>query len=316
MNPLIIAVDAMGGDLGPQIVAEGAKLALSDYPELKIILVGDENILRPLVADTPDKITIHHAASVISTHESPTTALRQKKDSSIVVGLGLLKENSASGFVSSGSTGALLAGATLIVGRKAGIERPALGVLLPTATGQTLLIDSGANMDAKPSYLLQFGEMGADYVRRALKIENPRVGLLNVGVEKEKGNAAAKEAYDLLEASELNFIGNIEARELPAGAMDVAVCDGFVGNIVLKFMEGFAHFMNSTIKQELMASPVSKVGALMSKGAFARVKKRVDPREVGGAPFLGCKKLVIKAHGNSDALAIKNAIRQCVIYES
>jgi len=314
---LTIAIDAMGCDLGPSVVVDGALQASQAYPGVKLILVGQEDAICREMAKHKDtgQVSVLHASEVITPDEVPTSAIRQKKDSSLVVGLKAVKEGQASGFVSAGSTGALLTGATVIIGREKGIERPALGAPIPTQKGFTLLADSGANMDCKASYLVQFGHMGAEYMEKALGIKNPKVGLINVGTEEEKGNAAAKEAYTLLAESGLNFVGNIEARELPAGVVDVAVCDGFVGNIVLKFMEGMAQTMMGMIKEELMSSAISKVGALMSKGAFRNLKKRFDYREVGGAPFLGLKSLVVKAHGSSDAFAMKNAILKCIDFE-
>ena len=314
---LTIAIDAMGCDSGPSVVVDGAFQASLVYPDVNIVLVGQEDILVKELAKFKEspQISILHAPEVITPDEVPTSAIRQKKNSSIVVGLKAVKEGQASGFVSAGSTGALLTGATVIVGRKKGIERPALGAPIPTKTGYTLLIDSGANMDCKPSYLAQFGQIGSEYMEKALGVKNPRVGLINVGTENEKGNAAAKEAYNLLTDCGINFIGNIEGREIPTGVVDVAVCDGFVGNIVLKFMEGLAQTMMGTIKEELMSTKLSKLGALLAKGAFGNVKKRFDYREVGGAPFLGLNSLVVKAHGSSDALAMKNAIIKCIIFE-
>ena len=314
---LIIAIDAMGCDDGPSVVVDGAFQASALFPEVKLVLVGQEDVIRYEVARHKEntQISILHAPEIITPDEVPTSAIRQKKGSSLVVGLKAVKEGQASGFVSAGSTGALLTGATVIVGRKKGIERPALGTPIPTKKGFTLLLDCGANMDCKPSYLMQFGQIGAEYMHKALGVKNPKVGLINVGIEEEKGNAAAKEAYNLLKESGLNFVGNIEAREIPAGAVDVAVCDGFVGNIVLKFMEGLAKTMMGMIKEELMSSTMSKMGALLAKGAFGNVKKRFDYREVGGAPFLGLNSLVVKAHGSSDALAMKNAIIKCIEFE-
>jgi len=316
-NDLTIAIDAMGCDLGPSVVVDGALQASRVYPGVKLILVGQEDIIQAELnkhGNAP-QISVLHASEVITPDEPPTLAFRQKEDSSLVVGLRAVKEGQASGFVSAGSTGALLAGATIIIGRKKGIERPALGAPIPTRKGFTLLADSGANMDCKASFLLQFGQLGAEYMEKALGVKNPKVGLINVGTEEEKGNAAVKEAYALLAESGLNFVGNVEARELPAGIVDVAVCDGFVGNVVLKFMEGMAQTMMGMIKEELMSTTMSKIGALMAKGAFGNIKKRFDYREVGGAPFLGLKSLVVKAHGSSDAFAMKNAIIKCIDFE-
>lgn len=314
-TPITVAVDAMGGDNAPAAIVAGALLAAKNT-EIRIILVGREKDIQAEIAKhSPNpRVSILHAEDVIETHETPTTAIRQKKNSSLVMGLHAVKDKQADAFVSAGNTGALLTGATVIIGRSEGIERPALGTMLPNKKGFTLLIDSGANVDAKPSYLAQFAVMGSEYVRKTLHIEKPRVGLINVGAEKEKGNALAKEAYALLEQTEVHFIGNVEAREIPEGAVDVAVCDAFVGNVVLKYTEGFAKAMMEMIKEELTADPLSKLGALIAKGGFRKLKKRFDYTEIGGAPFLGLKALVVKAHGNSDAKAISNAIRQCVIY--
>ena len=316
MSKIIVAVDAMGGDLGSKAAVEGAVWAIGESPNLGIILTGPEDELKEVLAghNHNGDISIVHAPDIILPSESPTLAFRRKKDSSMVVALKLVKEGKAHGFVSSGSTGAMLTGATVLIGRKKGIERPALGTLLPNAKkGFTLLVDSGANMDSKPSYLLQFGMLGSEYMKNMRGIKNPRVGLINVGHEDEKGNILAKEAYALLKESDLNFVGNIEGREIPSGDVDVAVCDGFTGNVVLKFMEGAAKSMMGMIKEELMSGTVSKIGALLAKGAFKKIRKRFDYREVGGAPFLGLNHLVIKAHGSSDALAFKNAILQIIL---
>ena len=314
MGNIIIAVDVMGADHGAQTVVDGAVAALEDKDISKIILVGRESeILQALEASKYDesRIEVVHAEEVIGMDEVPTTALKAKKDSSVVVGLNLVKSGRAAAFVSAGSTGAVLAGATLIVGRIKGILRPALGVLLPSTQGYTFLVDAGANVDAKPEYLLQFAQMGSIYMQAIMGVKSPKVGLINVGAEREKGNALTKEAYGLLEADDINFVGNTEGREIPLGAVDVAVCDAFVGNIILKYSEGFAKGMMSMIKEELMSGTMSKIGALMSKPAYGRLRKRFDYAEVGGAPFVGLNGLVVKAHGSSNAVAIKNAVKQC-----
>ena len=314
MKDVIIAVDAMGGDHGPKMVVSGAVLALEDADISKIILVGREGEIRPVLDGLnhdKSRIEVVNAEEVIGMEEIPTTALKAKKDSSIVVGLNLVKSGQAAAFVSAGSTGAVLAGGTTIVGRIKGIARPALGVVFPSTRGYTFLVDAGANVDAKPEYLLQFGQMGACYMEAVMGKKNPKVGLINVGAEREKGNALTKEAYGLLEASNLNFVGNVEGREIPLGAVDVAVCDAFVGNIILKYSEGFAKGIMSMLKEELMSSTVSKLGALLSKRAYGRLRKRFDYTEVGGAPFVGLNGLVVKAHGSSNDVAVKNAIKQC-----
>jgi len=320
MNTGAIVLDVMGCDLGLMQAIDGAMLALSN-PDImikKIFLVGQENEIRkhPSIAtyETNNRLEVVHAQSIITTEESPTLAIKNKKDSSIVVGLNLIKDGLADAFVSAGSTGAVLTAATLIVGRIKGIKRPALATVIPSAKGYYLLIDCGANMDAKPEYILQFAKMGSVYVQELLDISRPRVGLINVGAEKEKGNALTKEAYTLLEAAHaeglINFVGNTEGRSMPLGDIDVAVCDAFVGNVLLKYAEGFGKGILSIIKEELMADPISKVGALLSKPAYKRVRSHFDYKEVGGAPFLGLNALVVKAHGSSDSKAFFGAIRQ------
>ena len=316
---ITIAVDAMGGDNAPSAIVEGALLAAAQNPEIRLVLVGRENDIRAELDKHPahSRVFVLNASEVIDMHETPTTAIRRKKDSSLVVGLNAVKNKEADAFVSAGNTGALLTGATVIIGRKEGIERPALGAMIPNQQGSTLLIDSGANMDAKPSYLAQFAQMGTEYARSVMGIERPRVGLINVGAEKEKGNSLAQEAYTLLEqTSGIHFIGNVEAREIPMGAADVAVCDAFVGNVILKYTEGFAKGLMDIIKEDMMSSLLSKLGAALSMGAFKKLKKRFDYRETGGAPFLGLNALVIKAHGSSDAVAVSNAIRQCILFNN
>ena len=314
MAGIFIALDAMGGDNAPKEIIKGAVEALAD-DRVNILLVGKkETIEQELSAYkyNAGRVEIINASEVIENDEQPTYAIRRKKNSSIVIGLNLLKEDRAKAFVSAGATGALLTGATLIAGRINGAERPALGTLLPNDKGFSFLIDSGANVDPKPNYLLQFAKMGSIYMEYVMNINRPRVGLLNIGVEREKGNILTKEAYSLLESSDINFIGNIEAREVPSGAADVVVCDGFTGNVLLKYTEGFAKAMLGMIKKELMSSAMSKLGAVLSKGAYKNLKKSFDYSEVGGAPFLGLKALVLKAHGSSDSKAIKSAINLCV----
>jgi len=311
---MTIAVDVMGSDLGPAVVIEGAIQASREFPGVKLTLVGPEDTIRKELGDRfdPAIFEILHAPEIIGFDEQPTVAIKQKKNSSMVMGLKHLKSGGAQGFVSAGSTGALLVGVFAFAKRRPGISRPALCALLPTKKGFTLLLDCGANAEVKPSYLQQFGELGAEYMQNCMGIKNPRVGLINIGTEKEKGTPLYHEAYGLLENSSLNFVGNIEGRSVPSGEVDVAVCDGFVGNVVLKLTEGLSKTLMGMIKEELMASTISKIGALLAKGAFDKLRKRFDYREVGGAPFLGLESLVVKAHGSSDALAIKNAIRQCI----
>lgn len=312
MAKLVVAVDAMGGDLGPEAAVEGAVRAARENPALEIVLAGPEDELGAILArhGASSAVSVRHAPDVIRPDESPTLAFRRKKESSMVVALNLVKEGAARAFVSAGSTGAVLTGATILLGRRSGIERPALGTLLPNAKkGHTLLVDSGANMDCKPQYLLQFAMLGSEFLQKT-RGRNPRVGLVNVGQEDGKGNALSKEAFALLKESGLNFVGNIEGRDIPSGAVDVAVCDGFTGNVALKLVEGTAKAMTGLLKEELMSGSLSKIGAALSRGAFKRLRARFDYREVGGAPFLGLNHLVIKAHGSSDSLAFKNAILQ------
>ena len=316
MNNIVIALDAMGGDNAPHETVKGAVSALKSH-DIRIILLGKEDLINAELKKLnyrEERVEIINCAEVIGADEQPAAAVKQKKDSSMVAGFNLLKEGKAHALVSAGSTGALLTGATLIVGRIPGVERPALATLLPSAKGFTFMLDSGANVDSKPSYLLQFARMGSVYMETVMGVASPKVGLINIGSEKEKGNQLSKEAYILLEGSGLNFTGNTEARDIPGGECDVVVCDGFTGNIILKHMEGFAKFMFDRIKRELTADTVSKLGALLSKKAFARVKAGFDYSEVGGAPLLGLKTLVIKAHGSSDAKAISGAIRKAVLF--
>jgi len=311
---VIIAVDAMGGDLAPQAAVLGAVAASHDNAIDKILLVGAKDSIAPILHGQKydgSKIEIIHASEVIGNDEAPTNAIRQKKDSSVVVGLNLVKSGDAAAFVSAGATGAVLAGATVIVGRIKGVQRPALASVFPSAKGYTFIIDIGANVDSRPEFLVQFAQMGAVYMEEIMGIKNPKVGLINNGAEAEKGNALCKEAYPLLMESNVNFIGNVEARDVPLGAVDVAVCDGFVGNVILKYSEGFAKGIMGMLKEELMGSAISKMGALLSKGAYANLRKRFDYTEVGGAPFIGLNGLVVKAHGSSNEKAIMNAIKQC-----
>jgi len=313
-NKIRICVDAMGGDNAPGQIVKGALEALEDDGRLHILLAGPfDRIKKELdgYAGSMDRLEIIDAPEIIGTDEVPTTAIRNKKNSSIVMGLNLVKENKAQAFVSAGNTGALLAGATVIIGRIKGIDRPALATLLPNARNYSLMIDSGANADVKPVYLVQFAKMGSVYMENIANRPNPKVGLINIGSEKEKGNALTKEAYGLLEEAGINFTGNIEARDIPFGKADVIVCDGFVGNVILKYSEGFAEGILSMIKEELMAGTMSKIGGMLCKNSFSNLKKRFDHSEVGGAAFLGLKALVVKAHGSANAKAIRGAIRQC-----
>jgi len=310
-----IFVDAMGGDFAPQAPVEGAIEALRRYDNIEVVLAGDLSQVEPLLKDCDDvrgRISLVDAPEVITNHESPVMGVRSKKNSATVIGMLQLKEKQVDGFVSAGSTGAVLAGGMFRLGRIPGVERPALAPLLPNGKGHFLLIDCGANVDCKPEYLQQFGIMGSAYMKGVMGIENPRVGLINIGAESEKGNALVKETYPLMEQAPYHFIGNVEARDITADQADVLVCDGFTGNVVMKFMEGVAGTLMGIIKKEMMADLRGKIAGLIAKPAFRRVKKLMDYTEVGGAPLLGVQGNVVKAHGSSNAHAFSCAIGQVI----
>lgn len=308
-----IAIDVMSGDYAPTELIKGC-IKASKETECTLVLVGQKEVIEKElqgITYDPQKIEIASANDIITMEDSPVSAIRTKKESSMVVGLNLLKENKVQGFVCAGNTGALLAGATLLVGRIKGVERPALAPLLPTKTGYSLLIDCGANMDAKPAYLDQFARMGTVYMKECLGVNNPKVGLINVGAEEEKGNTLTKEAFGLLkEDDKINFIGNIEAREIPSGKADVLVCDAFVGNVILKFMEGFGLWVFSMLKEEFVKSFKTKFAALLMKKGIYTIKGKFDYSDKGGAPLLGVKGLVVKTHGNSKEKEIYSTIMQ------
>ena len=314
MSQYVIALDAMGGDNAPDAIVEGAVRALRKFKDIKIILVGPQEKIASLLGgadDVKDRIEIENATQVIGMDESPMMAVRTKKDSSLVVAMNLVREGRAGAVVSAGSTGALLAGGMFKIGRIAGIERPALAPVLPGLKGNFMLIDSGANVDCQAKYLLQFGLMGSVYMKSVMDIASPRVGLVNIGAEAEKGNKLTKEAYELMQQQGgYNFVGNCEARDIFTGDYDVVVADGFAGNVILKHTEGLAKALFTMIKEELMSSLGTKIGAMLAKPAFRKVKRRMDYNAVGGAPLLGVNGAVVKAHGSSGAEAIENAIRQ------
>lgn len=306
-------VDAAGGDHAPQAPVAGALAALRNNPNLKITLAGVLTDMQPHLGDyqdVADRLILLDTPEVITNHDAPAIAVRQKKKSSIVMGMLAVREGECDGFVSAGSTGAVLMGGMFRLGRIAGIERPALAPLMPNGVSHFLLIDCGANVDCRPDYLVQFGLMGDAFMRHVAQIANPRIGLINVGDEAEKGNALTKETYPLMQQAKYNFVGNIEARYITANQADVLVCDGFDGNIILKFMEGMAATLMGMIKKEIKADVRSSIGGLLAKPAFRRVKHTMDYREVGGAPLLGVQGAVVKAHGSSDARAMASAIRQ------
>ena len=311
-----VYLDAMGGDNAPQCTVGGAIEALRADKDLKITLGGTETALTPLLSDCDDvrdRLTVDDCPEIITNHDAPVMAIRQKKQSAQVKGMLLVREGGADAFVSAGSTGATLAGGMFRLGRIEGVERPALAPLMPNGKGFFCLIDCGANVDCLPQYLPQFGVMGAAYLKAVRGIENPRVGLVNIGAEAEKGNALVKAAYPLMEKAPFNFIGNVEGRDITADLADVVVCDGFSGNLILKFMEGVAGTLMDIIKTEMMADARGKIGGLIAKPAFKRVKTTMDYTEVGGAPLLGVKGAVVKAHGASNAHAIACAIRQAAV---
>ncbi len=314
-----IYVDAMGGDHAPLAPVQGAKEALERNPQLVIELAGPiEEVTRTVdevfgQSELRSRLTLTDCPEVITNCESPVMAVRKKKQSAIVDGMLKLRDGAVDAFVSAGSTGAVLAGGMFRLGRLRGIERPALAPLLPNGKDFFLLIDCGANVDCRPEYLHQFALMGSAYMQAMRGLKNPRIGLVNNGAEAEKGCALTKETYTLLDADKrLNFAGNVEAREITHDQADVIVCDGFVGNVILKFMEGVAGTLMGIIKDEIYADTRSKLGGLLAKPAFRRVKKKMDYQEVGGAPLLGVRGNVVKAHGSSSGHAMACAIRQAV----
>lgn len=310
-----IYVDAMGGDNAPQAPVEGALEALGRYPDVTLVLAGPIETVRREVEKhgaLPERLELCDCPELIENCEAPVMAVRKKKNSAIVDGMLKLRDGLVDAFVSAGSTGAVLAGGMFRLGRIPGVERPALAPMLPNGKGFFLLIDCGANVDCRPEWLHQFALMGNAYMQSVQGLERPRIGLVNNGAEEEKGCALTKEAYQLLKNSDLNFVGNVEAREITHDQADVIVCDGFVGNVILKFMEGVAGTLMGIIKNELLADGRSKIGALLAKPAFRRVKKAMDYTEVGGAPLLGVRGNVVKAHGSSNGHAICCAVGQAV----
>lgn len=308
-----IAIDAMGGDYAPDEIVLGAIEAAREY-RCDIILVGDETRIRQtLDAHGANNlpITVHHASEVIEMTEAPITAIRKKKDASVVVATRLVKEGKADVVVSAGSTGAAVAAALFGLGRISGIERPTIATPIPNMTGTTVMVDSGANVDSKPKHLFQNAVMGAVYAEKILGIANPRIGLLNIGEEENKGNELVLDTYPLLKQADLNFIGNVEGRDIPKGTVDVVVCDGFVGNVVLKFGEGLATAIMTLVKREISQQNwLARIAAaLVLPSAMRSLKKKIDHTEYGGAPLLGVDGGFIISHGSSKAKAIKNSIR-------
>jgi len=306
-----IVLDAMGGDYAPPVAVEGGVWAAREYG-VEVILVGREEDVRRELArhDTSGlSLPIVHASQVIEMEEHPAAAVKAKKDSSMVVGIDLVKRGEAEAFVTMGNSGGALAAALFGLGRIRGIKRPALSTVYPTTPGLCFMLDVGANTDCKPEYLLQFAYMGAAYAERVLGVVNPRVGIVSNGEEETKGSILVQEAHQLLKKSGLNFIGNVEGKDIPAGMADVVVTDGFTGNVIAKLSEGLATSLLGIIKEEIKKSPLATVGALLSRPAFDQVKKRLDYAEFGGAPLLGVDGVVIVGHGRSNAKAVKNAVR-------
>ena len=321
MSELVkVVVDAMGGDYAPQEPVKAAVEAVTERKDIRVILTGPEDEVHAQLAKYPDypkdRIQVVPATEVIQTAEPPVMAIQKKKDSSLVVGLKMVKRQEADAFVSCGSTGAILVGGQVLVGRLKGVERPPLAPLIPTEKGVSLLIDCGATVDARSSHLVQFAKMGSIYMENVVGIKNPKVAIVNIGAEEEKGNALVKETFPLLKACPgINFIGSIEARDIPSGYADVVVCEAFVGNVILKLYEGLAGTLMKKIKGGLMSSFRSKLGALLIKPALKKTLKSFDVTEHGGAPLLGLKGLVVKCHGSARSIEIKNGIFQCVQFK-
>ena len=315
-----VVLDAMGGDHAPGEMVKGAIDAVNMRDDIKVILVGQEDVIKEEIGKyqyPEDKIGIVHAEEVIETAEPPVNAIRKKKNSSIVVGMNMVKNKEADAFVSAGSSGAILVGGQVIVGRIRGIERPPLAPIIPTESGVSLLIDCGSNVDARPSHLVQFAKMGSIYMEHVVGIKNPRVAIVNIGAEEDKGNALVKETFPLLKAcTDINFVGSIEAREIPHGGADVIVCEAFVGNVILKLYEGLSSTLISLVKQGMMSSVTSKIGAAMALPALKKTLKEFDASKYGGAPLLGLNGLVVKTHGSAKAMEVTNSIIQCVTFKN
>jgi glycerol-3-phosphate acyltransferase PlsX len=314
-----IVVDAMGGDNAPQSTVKGAVDALNKSQEISVFLVGQEDVINKELEQytyPKERLTVVPASEVIEMAEPPVMAIRKKKDSSIVVGMKMVHNGEADAFVSAGSTGAVLVGGQLVVGRVKGVERPPLAPLIPTEKGFSLLIDCGANVDARPSHLVQFARMGSIYMENIMGVKNPRVGIVNIGAEEEKGNALVKETFPLLkECKDINFIGSVEARDISKGECDVIVCEAFVGNVILKLYEGVAGSLVRVIKKGMMETLRGKIGGALVKPSMKKVLKGFDTSENGGAPLLGLKGLVVKTHGSSKSQEITNSILQCIAFK-
>ena len=313
-----VAVDAMGGDNAPFVTVKGSVDAVKENGNLKVFLVGQEEAVNAELSkyDYPkDKIEVVNATEVIEMAEPPVMAIRKKKDSSIVKAMYMVSHGEADAYVSAGSTGATLVGGQVIIGRLKGVERAPLAPLIPTEKGTSLLIDCGANVDARSSHLVQFAKMGTVYMENILGIKNPTVGIVNIGAEEEKGNALVKETFPLLKnCPDINFIGSVEARDIPAGGADIIVCEAFTGNVILKMYEGVAKSMMHIIKGSLMGNLKTKIGALLIKDDLKKSLANYSLDQYGGAPMLGLKGLVVKTHGSANEIEVKNSILQCVTF--
>jgi glycerol-3-phosphate acyltransferase PlsX len=311
---MIIAVDGMGGDNSPKVVVKACVESINENSDLKLIITGSKDVIENELAKyTYDnqRIELLNAEEVIGVNEHPVMAIRKKKDSSLRRAIELVRDKKADAVLSAGSTGAFMAGGLFILGRMNGVDRPALGPIMPGVNGKFMIIDAGANAECKPENLVQFAIMGKVYMQNIMNITNPSVGLINIGAEEEKGNELTKKAYKLLKEENLNFIGNVEARDISSGDVDILVCDGFVGNTVLKMYEGVVANIFTVLKNEMVSSFKTKIGALLLKPVFRNFKVKYNYKEVGGAAFLGVNGLCVKAHGNSDIKAFKQAIKQC-----
>ncbi len=312
-----ILLDGMGGDNAPQETVKGAVLASKEIPD-QIVIIGDEEQIKAELANykyDPEKVVVHHASEVITGEDSPVKSIRRKKDSSLVVGLEMLKNGEGDVLLSAGNTGAFMAGGTLILGTIPGVERPAIATVYPVIGKEvSLLVDAGANAECRAANLLEFATMGAVYMQKVLGRENPSVGLVNIGTEEGKGNSLTKETFQLLKKSHLNFAGNVEARDIPYGAADIYVCDGFTGNIVLKLTEGMAFSIMGFVKKKFTEGAIAKLGAAILLGKIKDIKAEFDYSEYGAAPILGVKAPILKMHGSSKAKAVKNAIIRGIPY--
>ena len=315
----VIAIDAMGGDNAPAEIIKGAIEAINERADIKLRLFGDKDKIETELNKytyNKEQIGITHTTEEISCNEAPAMAIKKKKDSSLVVAIKSVKSGECDAIVSAGSSGAILVGGQVLIGKGKGVKRAPLAPLTPTAKGVSLLIDCGANVDARPEHLLQFAQMGSIYMENILGIKNPRVAIVNIGLEEEKGNALVKETYPLLkECKDINFIGSIEARNIPKGDADVIVCDAFVGNVILKLYEGTASTLIKKIKGAMMSSFKTKIGALLIKKSLKEELKTLDATEYGGAPLIGLNGLVVKVHGNATSKEIGNALIQCVKFK-